>query len=69
MVRFLNGERPKESAAAQKFWDVFKDCVEDNRVRPERAPFYVKWAKAFVNFPPGKRLRHRSRQDIEDFLA
>ncbi|MFH1077465.1 MAG: hypothetical protein V1753_11665 [Pseudomonadota bacterium] len=27
------------------------------------------WAQAFVDFLPGKRLRDRSRQDIEAFLA
>ena len=59
----------KQYAAAQKFWDAFRACVEDNRVRPDRSPFYVKWAKAYVNFLPGKRLRERSRQDIEAFLA
>lgn len=65
----MKKERPKQSAAAQKFWDAFKACVEDNRVRPDRSLFYVNWAKAFVNFLPGKRLRERSRQDIEAFLA
>jgi len=38
-------------------------------VRPDRSLFYVKWAKAYVDFLPGKRLRDRSRQDIEAFLA
>ena len=65
----MNEESPKQSAAVQKFWDAFKACVEDNRVRPDRSLFYVKWAQAFVDFLPGKRLRHRSRQDIEAFLA
>jgi hypothetical protein len=66
---FMNKESPKQSVAGQKFWDAFKACVEENRVRPNRSPFYVKWAKAYVDFLPGKRLRDRSRQDIEDFLA
>ena len=34
--------------AVQRFWDVFKACVEENRIRPDRSPFYVKWAQAFV---------------------
>jgi len=38
-------------------------------VRPECSPFYVKWIQAFVNFLPGKKLRDRSRQDIEAFIA
>jgi hypothetical protein len=65
----MNKETPKQSVAAQKFWDAFQACVEDNRVRPDRSPFYVKWAQTFVDFQPGKRLRQRSRQDIEAFLA
>jgi hypothetical protein len=64
----MNEESPKQTTAVQKFWDAFKACVEDNRVRPDRSLFYVKWAQAFVSFLPGKRLRHRSRQDIEAFL-
>jgi len=55
----MNEESPKQSTAVQKFWDAFKACVEDNRVRPDRSLFYVKWAQAFVDFLPGKRLRHR----------
>jgi len=51
------------------FSDAFKAFVEDNRVRPDRSLFYVKWTQAFVNFLPGKRLRDRLRQDIEAFLA
>ena len=62
-------ESQKRSIASQKFWDAFNACVEDNRVRPDRALFYVKWGQAFVNFLPGKRLRDRSQQDIEAFLA
>ena len=65
----MNKESPKQSTAAQKFWDAFKACVEDNRVPPDRSLFYVKWVQAFVDFLPGKRLRHRSRQNIEAFLA
>lgn len=37
-------------------------------MRPDRSPFYVKWAQAFVHFLPGRRLRDRSRQDVEAFL-
>ena len=57
------------TTATQKFWDAFKACVEENRVRPDRSIFYVKWAQNFVDFQPGKRLRERSRQDIEGFFA
>jgi len=65
----MTEESQKRPPAAQKFWDAFKACVEDNRVRPECSPFYVKWIQAFVNFLPGKKLRDRSRQDIEAFIA
>jgi len=65
----MNKKSQKRSTASQKFWAAFKAFVEDNRVQPDRSPFYVKWAQAFVNFLPGKRLRDRSRQDIEAFLA
>ncbi|MBI4595954.1 MAG: phage integrase N-terminal SAM-like domain-containing protein [Candidatus Tectomicrobia bacterium] len=62
-------ESQKPTEAAQKFWDAFKACVEENRVRPDRSPFYVKWAQAYVDFLPGKRLRDRSKEDIDAFLA
>lgn len=65
----MNDKGPNQSAASQRFWDAFKACVEENRVRPERSSFYVKWVQAFVNFLPEKRLRDRSRRDIEAFLA
>jgi integron integrase len=65
----MNEQSQKKAQASQKFWDAFKACVEDSRVRPDRSPFYVGWAQAFVDFLPGKRLRDRSRQDIEAFLA
>jgi hypothetical protein len=32
----MNKESPKQSPAAQEFWDAFKACVEENRVRPDR---------------------------------
>jgi len=60
---------PKQTATVQRFWDAFRACVEDNRVRPDHSGFYVKWAQSFVEFLPEKRLRDRSRQDIEGFLA
>lgn len=65
----MKKESPDKSTAVQKFWDAFKACAEDNRVRPNLSRFYVKWVQDFVNFQPGKRLRNRSRQDIEAFLA
>jgi len=58
-----------QAVAVQRFWDAFKACLEENRVRPDRSNFYVKWAQAFVDFRPGKKLRDRSAEDIEAFLA
>jgi len=63
----MNKESPSQSAAAQKFWDAFKACVEDNRVRPDRSLFYVKWVQAFVDFLPGKRLRHQKGKIFQVF--
>jgi len=57
-----------QATAAQGFWDAFKACLEENRIRPDRSSFYVKWAQAFVDVLPGKKLRDRSREDIESFL-
>jgi hypothetical protein len=51
------------------FWEAYQGCVEENRVRPDRSPFYVNWAKDFANFLPEKPLKERSRKDIEAFLA
>jgi len=35
----------------------------------DRSHRYVKWVQAFVDLLPGKRLRHRSRLDLEAFLS
>lgn len=57
------------SATVQRFWKAFQACVEENRVGPDRSPYYVKWAQDFVQFLPQKRLRERTREDIEAFFA
>lgn len=57
-----------QAVAVQRFWDAFKACLEENRVRPDRSSFYVKWAQAFVDFRPGKKLRDRTAEDIRSFL-
>ena len=51
------------------FWEAYRACAEENRVRPDRSPFYVDWLKDFANFLPEKPLRDRSSKDIEAFLA
>lgn len=57
------------STAVQKFWKAFQACVEENRIGPDRSPYYVKWAQDFVEFLPEKRLRDRTREDTEAFLT
>jgi len=58
-----------QAVAVQRFWDAFKACLEENRVRPDRPDFFVKWGQAFVDFMPKKKLRDGSAEDIEAFLA
>jgi len=59
----------KQVSRIQKFWDAFQSCVEENRVGPDRSVHYVRWAQEFVRFQPDKRLRDRSRDDIDAFLT
>ena len=59
----------KRLESIRKFWEAFRSCVEEQRVSPDRAHYYVRWAQAFVRFAPGKRLRERTGKDIEAFLA
>jgi hypothetical protein len=51
------------------FWEAYRACAEENRVRPDRSAFYVSWARDFANSLPEKPLKDRSRKDIETFLA
>jgi hypothetical protein len=51
------------------FWEAYRACTEENRVPPDRSPFYVNWAKTFANFTPEKSLKERTGKDIEAFLA
>jgi hypothetical protein len=48
---------------------LHRACAEESRVRPDRPPFYVRWAKDFDNFLQGKPLKDRSGKDIEAFLS
>ena len=36
------------------FWEAYRVCTEENRVRLDRSPFYVSWARDFANFLPEK---------------
>jgi hypothetical protein len=53
---FMANKDTNQAVAIQRFWDAFKACLEENRVRPDRSDFYVKWAQAFVDFRPEKAL-------------
>ena len=53
----------------QHFWEAYRVCVEENRVRPDHSPFYVRWVRDFAGFLPEKSLKDRSAEDIETFLA
>src|SRR4030066_632995 len=59
----------RNSKERDVFWEASRGCAEENRVQPDRSPFYVKWAKDFANFLTEKPLQDRSRKDIEAFLA
>ena len=50
------------------FWQAYQACVEEHKVDPAHAQFYVRWAKAFLNHLPDKPLEKRAREDIESFL-
>jgi integrase len=51
------------------FWEAYRGGAEENRVRPERSPFYVRWAKEIESFLRKKPLKDTSRKDIEAFLT
>jgi hypothetical protein len=51
------------------FWEAYRACAEENRVPPDRSPFYVNWSKTFANFIPEKSLKERTGKDIEAFLT
>ena len=50
------------------FWQAYQSCVETQHVSPDHAPFYVRWAKAFEDYLPEKRLRDRTGSDVSAFL-
>jgi len=51
------------------FWEAYRGCAEENRVRPDRSPFYVRWAKDFDSFLQDKSLKDRSRKDTLFFMT
>ena len=50
-----------QATAAQGFWDVFKACLEENWIRPDRSPFYVKWAQTSA---PERNSRAMEREVV-----
>jgi hypothetical protein len=58
-----------DSRDRERFWEAYRGCAEENRVRPDRSPFYVRWAKDFDGFLQGKPLKDGSGKDIESYLA
>ena len=66
MVQIVVGRNSEER---DRFWKGYRACVEENRVRPDRSLFYVKWVQSFADFLPGKRLQDRSGKDIQAFPA
>jgi len=63
MVKIMN--LGNSSKGCDGFWEAYRACAEENRVRPDRSPFYVNWAKGFDSFLPDKPLKDRSKKDIE----
>lgn len=59
----------QNSSERDRFWEAYRGCAEENRVRPDRSPFYVRWAKEFDSFLQDKPLKERSKKDIEAFLT
>lgn len=66
MVNIMETRNSKE---CNGFWEAYRGCAEENRVRPDRSPFYVRWVKDFESFHQSKPLKERSRKDIEAFLS
>ena len=57
------------SKERERFWEAYRACAEEHRARPERSPFYVRWAREFDSFLQGNPFKDRSREDIKTFLA
>jgi hypothetical protein len=52
MVKIMDAH--SSSKGRNGFWEAYRACAEENRVRPDRSPFYVNWVKDFSNFLPEK---------------
>jgi hypothetical protein len=51
MVKIMDIPDPRGRGS---FWEAYRACVEENRVRSDRSAFYVSWARDFANFLPEK---------------
>jgi hypothetical protein len=51
MVKIMDIPDPRGRGS---FWEAYRACAEENRVRPDRSAFYVNWARDFANFLPEK---------------
>jgi integron integrase len=49
-------------------WKAYQACVEEHKVDPEHARFYVHWVRDFQSHLSGKPLQQGTRDDIEAFL-
>ena len=50
------------------FRQAYQSCVETQCVNPDHAPFYVRWARAFEDYLPQKRLQDRIGEDVSALL-
>jgi hypothetical protein len=61
MVQSVDGGSGDERGT---LWKAYRAGVEENGVRSDRSPFYVRWAQTFARFLPQKRLQDRSGRAI-----
>jgi len=66
MSEIKRDNKPQEG---DRFWAAFEQCAQEHHVSPDKARFYVFWARKFTTFVPGKHLAECSAEDVEAFLA
>ena len=50
------------------FWKAYQACVEEHKIDPEHARFYVRWGREYLSHLSGKSFQQGGRADIESFL-
>jgi hypothetical protein len=48
MVKIMDARNSSKEPGG--FWEAYRACTEENRVRPDRSPFYVRgknWGQTF----------------------